>query len=163
MNEKDHLPLFGVGPIYAAAVVLCTLAGVLCRNASLLQSGKITALRIPLLILGIIFVLTGIFIWIQAAVVSKLDDNIVNNRLVTTGIYAWVRNPIYSAFMIICTGVLMMTGNLWLLILPFIYWWFMTALMKRTEEKWLLRQYGQEYEQYCKRVNRCWPWFPGTA
>ena len=28
------------------------------------------------------------------------------------------------------------------------------------EEKWLRDMYGKEYEDYCKRVNRCWPWLP---
>lgn len=35
----------------------------------------------------------------------------------------------------------------------------MTVLMKGTEEKWLLKLYGTEYSNYCKRVNRCIPWF----
>ena len=33
-------------------------------------------------------------------------------------------------------------------------------MMKRTEEKWLHDLYGAEYDTYCKRVNRTWPWFP---
>lgn len=36
----------------------------------------------------------------------------------------------------------------------------MTILMKETEEKWLAKLYGQEYRDYCKKVNRCLPWFP---
>lgn len=32
--------------------------------------------------------------------------------------------------------------------------------MKHTEEKWLAALYGREYADYCKRVNRCIPWFP---
>ncbi len=32
--------------------------------------------------------------------------------------------------------------------------------MKQTEEKWLLRQFGEEYAAYCKEVNRVIPWFP---
>lgn len=31
----------------------------------------------------------------------------------------------------------------------------MTVLMKNTEEKWLSKRYGSEYEAYCRRVNRC--------
>ena len=34
------------------------------------------------------------------------------------------------------------------------------GLMKATEEKWLSDLYGSEYGEYCKRVNRCWPWLP---
>ena len=33
-------------------------------------------------------------------------------------------------------------------------------MMKLTEEKWLSDLYGAEYDTYCKRVNRTWPWFP---
>ena len=82
------------------------------------------------------------------------------NRLVTTGAYALVRNPIYSAAMIACTGVILIVSNAWFFVLPFIYWLFMTVLMKATEEKWLRNLYGKKYDDYCKRVNRCWPWIP---
>ena len=74
--------------------------------------------------------------------------------------YALVRNPIYSAFLFFCTGALTIYGNLWLLTLPVLYWLFLTLLMKRTEEKWLKNLYGAEYEEYCRKVNRCIPWFP---
>ena len=50
--------------------------------------------------------------------------------------------------------------DLFFLILPFAYWLFLTILLKNTEEKWLRELYGKEYEEYCRRVNRCWPWFP---
>jgi len=56
--------------------------------------------------------------------------------------------------------VILMAGNLWFFILPFLYWGFMTVLMKHTEEKWLRDLYGAQYDEYCSRVNRCWPWFP---
>ena len=36
----------------------------------------------------------------------------------------------------------------------------MTIFLKNTEEKWLSELYGQEYLDYCKRVNRCIPWSP---
>lgn len=58
----------------------------------------------------------------------------------------------------ICTGIVFMHSNIVLMFLPFVYWLFMTILMKCTEEKWLLKLYGQEYIAYCKRVNRCIPW-----
>lgn len=161
MAKRDHLPLFGVGPLYVLCVVLLTVAAVLMRNMSFLASGKVGYFKVPMLVLGIIFIVLGVFIWILAVIVSKIDANIVKNQLVTSGVYAWVRNPIYSAFMIISTGVVLILGNLWFLFVPALDWIFMTVLMKFTEEKWLLKQYGKDYEEYCSRVNRCWPWFPG--
>lgn len=159
-KNQDHLPIYGVGPIYVLGIAALTAAAFFCRNLPALAGGKLDGARVPLTIIGIILIALGIFIWIQGAVVSKLDDHIEQNQLVTTGIYAWVRNPIYSAFMIICTGVILIIGNAWFFILPVIYWLFMTILMKNTEEKWLLKTYGKEYEDYCKRVNRCIPWPP---
>ncbi len=44
--------------------------------------------------------------------------------------------------------------------LPFVFWVLLTVMMQAAEEKWLLAQFGDEYKEYCKRVNRCIPWFP---
>lgn len=126
------------------------------KNISLLNN-EISALRIPLIIIGIVFILFGIYLWINAVIVCKLDDNIRSNKLVTTGVYAYVRNPIYSAVLLVCTGAIIIANNLYLLVLPVIYWTFLTILMKNTEEKWLLNLYGDEYVNYCKKVNRCIP------
>ena len=57
-------------------------------------------------------------------------------------------------------GVAMLWYNLWLMLLPFVFWWLMGFMMRHTEEKWLRRLYGAEYDAYCRRVNRTWPWFP---
>ena len=111
MNKnKNHLPLYGAGPVYVAGIITVTMAGILLIAA-------------------------GAVLWFLAVFRAKIDDGITNNRLVTDGVYALVRNPIYSAFLSVCTGTLMIYGNLWLLILSVLYWLFLTVLMKCTEEK----------------------------
>lgn len=160
MKKYEHLPIFGIGPVYVASILLPTIVAAILRNDHVFTSGRLVTLRIPLIIIGVLFIILSAFIWIQAVIVSKLDENIKKNHLVTSGVYAWVRNPIYSAFMILCTGVLLIAGNAWFFILPFIYWRLLTVLMKNTEEKWLQDMYGDEYIEYCKKVNRCWPWIP---
>ena len=156
--KNKHLPLYGPGPIYVSLIAALTVAAALARDLPAFTSGRLTALHPVLMILGIIFIAGGIALWIYAVPISKIDDGIKQNRLVTTGAYALVRNPIYSAAMIVCTGVLLILGNAWFFILPLLYWLLMTALMIATEEKWLKRLYGQAYDDYCKRTNRCWPW-----
>ncbi len=159
-KSKDHLPMYGVGPIYVYTIAAFTAAAYFCRNLQTLSGGNIKSSKLPLIIIGAIMIIVGIYMWIQAVVISKVGKGIEENKLITTGVYAWVRNPIYSAFMILCSGVIMMIGNVYFFILPFVYWMFMTVLMKNTEEVWLSDLYGKEYEEYCKRVNRCVPWFP---
>lgn len=159
MNKKEHLPILGVGPIYVLVIITCTIVGIVLSATGLLPYRKIDALKIPFMILGVILIIIGIYFWVSANFQSKLDSNIRSNTLIITGVYAYVRNPIYSAFMLGCTGVILIADNILLLVLPVFYWLFMTVLMKNTEEKWLRDLYGEEYLEYCKRVNRCIPWF----
>lgn len=102
--------------------------------------------KLPFLILGILFILSGIAVWITALILAKIDDGIKSNTLVTHGIYACCRNPIYTAILFVNTGALHIANNLWLLILPLFYWAFMTVLMKNTEEKWLYEMFDEAYK-----------------
>ncbi|MDU2293946.1 MAG: isoprenylcysteine carboxylmethyltransferase family protein [Peptococcus niger] len=160
MKKYEHLPIFGIGPAYVVSILLLTMIAVILKNNHVFTSGRLITLRIPFTIVGAVFIILAVFLWIQAVIVSKLGENIKKNHLVTSGVYAWVRNPIYSAFMILCTGVLLIAGNAWFFVFPFIYWGLLTVLMKNTEEKWLKDMYGDEYLEYCKNVNRCLPWIP---
>lgn len=47
MKKKEHLPLTGVGPIYVAIIIACTVAGIAASRTELLQSGRIDGLKIP--------------------------------------------------------------------------------------------------------------------
>ena len=156
-KKREHLPIYGVGAIYGVSIVLITVLGIVLSLNGLLDLGKVSFLKIPFVILGIVIALFGFWVWYSAA--FRIDKYITRNKLCTDGIYAWVRNPCYSGIMLLCTGTLFMANNLILLILPLIYWIFMTILMKNTEEKWLYELFGEEYKEYCRRVNRCIP-FP---
>ncbi|MCM1388374.1 MAG: isoprenylcysteine carboxylmethyltransferase family protein [Bacillus sp. (in: Bacteria)] len=158
MSMKKHLPMMGVGPVYGAVIIAVTVIAVIAGRSMTFAKGRVDFLKIPLFIIGVLLILLGVYLWAGAMFQSKIDSHIVENNLATTGVYALVRNPIYSAFMFFCTGVLMMAGNLFFLPLFFFYWIFMAVLMKCTEEKWLKDLYGREYEEYCSRVNRCIPW-----
>ena len=80
-----------------------------------------------------------------------------NNHLVTTGIYGIVRHPIYAAFLYAITGLIFIANNLILIILPVIYWLILSLAMIKTEEKWLIDLYGDDYLNYSKKVNRFIP------
>lgn len=162
-KEDKKLPMYGVGPLYVAVIIAITVAGILLHCFHVLRSGEIgiSAVRILFYVLGTLLILFGIAIWVIAVIVNKIDKSIENNELKTTGVYAVVRNPIYTAFMFACTGALLCCTNWWLLIAPVIFYIYLTVLMICTEEKWLYAMFGEEYKAYCKRVNRCIPWFPG--
>ena len=160
MKEKSHLPLFGVGPVIIAFQVLLTAIGVIASYRGYFAIGKIDALNIPLKIIGVGLVISGFYLNYSAKHKSKLFEMVAENRLITTGVYGIVRNPVYSAVFLACTGAVCIANHLILFLIPVICWAYMTIFLKLTEEKWLTDLYGQEYLEYCKKVNRCIPWFP---
>ncbi len=109
-------------------------------------------------IIGSIFRLNGIIIWSKAALGEKgITKYIAQEKLRTDGVYTIVKHPLYTGHAIALTGIALFFHNFFSLLLPFIYFVFLTILMKNTEEKWLLDKFGKEYEDYCKNVNLCIP------
>ena len=80
------------------------------------------------------------------------------DRIVDTGIYRWVRNPMYLGHMIFLGGVALLLGSwiaaiVWLAHLP----WF--DARAREDERHLAERFGEPYRDYCRRVKR---WIPGV-
>lgn len=159
-KSKPHLPIMGVGPVYVISIILLSILAMIA-DKTLLHLPRPTSalLEIFLFIVGLLFILSGLLIYFLA-IKAKITRSIKENTLVTHGVYSVVRNPIYSAWLFICTGTLFLYGNPYLALLLFsIFWLSLTILMKHTEEKWLTKLYGEAYLEYCKKVNRCFPWF----
>jgi protein-S-isoprenylcysteine O-methyltransferase Ste14 len=75
------------------------------------------------------------------------------DKLVTTGVFAWSRNPIYVAFFLVLVGQFLVFPN-WV---PLVYLFAGTWLFHRQvlrEEEFMRQQYGEEYAAYCRRVRR---------
>lgn len=107
---------------------------------------------------GVFLIALGITIWFIGAMRSDMDENITENKLKTDGIYAWVRNPMYTGWWFATVGVTFMWHNMLLVPMILVDWMILTIVLMNTEEKWLLDVYGEEYAEYKKRVNRCIPW-----
>jgi protein-S-isoprenylcysteine O-methyltransferase Ste14 len=75
------------------------------------------------------------------------------DRLITDGAFAFSRNPIYVAFIMMATGQFLILPNVILLI----YILAAAALVHRQvlrEEEFLRGHYGQAHADYCSRVRR---------
>ena len=161
MEDSDKaLPVLGIGPFYLLSCLILMLIGFKIKNNQLFKIGDISKMKTPLILVGAIFIVVGVAVWIYAVIIQKISEEIKNGKLITKGIYSFVRNPIYTAFIFVFTGILIMGSNLFLLILPILFWINLTVILKLTEEKWLLEKFGDEYVDYCKVVNRIIPWFP---
>ena len=159
-KEGQKLPLFGVGPYIIYGIAMLNIIGIILF-AYVFKIGILEApWTLIFRVIGVLLTAAGIAVWYIGALRSDMDESITENKLQTKGIYAWVRNPMYSGWWIALTGILLMWHNVWMLILPVIDWVIMTVALINTEEKWLTDLYGSEYEEYKRKVNRCIPWPP---
>jgi protein-S-isoprenylcysteine O-methyltransferase Ste14 len=76
-----------------------------------------------------------------------------SGKLITTGIFALSRNPIYVAFVSVLLGQFLAFPKWIMLVYLAAGIWLMHRQVLR-EEKFLRKQYGEEYAEYCKRVRR---------
>jgi len=74
-------------------------------------------------------------------------------KLVTTGMFAISRNPIYVCFMLFFSGLFFIHHNIVIAAAVVI---FSLAIHRQVlrEENFLIQYYGPEYEDYCKKVKR---------
>jgi protein-S-isoprenylcysteine O-methyltransferase Ste14 len=78
-------------------------------------------------------------------------------RLVVTGLYRHVRNPMYVAVSLLVFGQGLLFGSLRLLDYGLMVWLGFFAFVLLYEEPALRRKFGKEYEEYCNHVPR---WVP---
>lgn len=96
MKEGQKLSLFGVGPYIVYGMAMVNLIGIILFGyvfkIGILDSPWILIFRI----IGGLLIVLGVAVWFIGAVKSDMDEAITENKLQTKGIYAWVRNPMYS-------------------------------------------------------------------
>lgn len=77
--------------------------------------------------------------------------------LVTAGIFARSRNPIYLGLALVAIGSFLVLGRLVSLLVAVVFLVYFPGLVRR-EEQFLARHYGEAYRIYSERVGRWWTW-----
>ena len=76
------------------------------------------------------------------------------DKLVTDGPYAFRRNPIYLADVLILFGVAELTKNIWFVVLAAVFAVLVTWLAILPEERHLEARFGDEFRNYKARTRR---------
>jgi len=111
--------------------------------------------------IGVVVVMLGICITILARLSFKRAETNVapwkpTTKIVSTGIFAYTRNPFYVAFCLISIGIGTFFNSIWILLsfIPSAVIIYYTAIKK--EEAYLEEKFGEEYVHYKNKVRR---WF----
>ena len=104
---------------------------------------------------GYLILIPGLILWGSA--VTQLLMGFSKGKLVTTGAYGVVRNPIYSSvtFFILPAIALMTLSWVYLIVSVFLYVGVMIFI--GTEEQQLTHAFGRQYEEYMASVDRLVP------
>jgi protein-S-isoprenylcysteine O-methyltransferase Ste14 len=111
-----------------------------------------------LIVLGEAIRLSGVA---AAGTVTRRRSRTVQ-RLVTYGIFAWMRNPLYVGNFLIWMGFTVISGVLWFIPVAVVLFAIEYTLIVRYEEGVLESIFGQEYLRYKGRTPRWIPRPPGT-
>jgi protein-S-isoprenylcysteine O-methyltransferase Ste14 len=101
----------------------------------------------PILLMGILLIARGL------VVVNDINiEKPVN--LITTGPYAFSRNPMYLAWTMIYLAIALLVNTWWLIVLLPVLILYTHYFVVAREEEQLERLFGEEYRQYRAKVRR---------
>ena len=76
------------------------------------------------------------------------------NKLVTSGIYKYSRNPMYLGLLMILTSSSIFYLNIYSITTPFFFYWWITKFQIKREEIFLTDKFGKEYLSYKTKTRR---------
>ena len=114
------------------------------------------ALAAALILGGVIPLLESIVRFVRVGR-GTLMPNVPTERLVATGLYRFVRNPMYVGDLMVLAGEALLFRSWGLALYSAVIWQVLDQFIRRYEEPTLLRRHGEEYTRYCEQVYR---WLP---
>lgn len=89
--------------------------------------------------------------------ISRTRSQSTGQKLIIEGPFAYVRNPLYVANFLITLGFTVFGGLIWLIGLTVLLFAVQYFFIVRYEENLLSAKFGEEYEEYLRKVPR---WIP---
>ena len=136
-------------------LILCVLGGWLFEKWSSLPfiSGPLRwILGSWWILLGLGLVASAVFSFKKAQ--TALPPWKTTSALVTTGIFRFLRNPIYLGFIFLGVGLGFYLNSIWVLLAQIDLFLLYRFYVIPKEEAYLQSKFGKEYQSYCAKVKR---------
>ena len=111
---------------------------------------------IGLIVLGLIPLLESVVRFVRVGR-GTLMPTVPTERLVISGLYRSVRNPMYVGDLMVLAGEAVLFRSGWMVLYAALVWLVLDQFIRRYEEPTLQRRHGAEYLRYCEQVQRWWP------
>jgi protein-S-isoprenylcysteine O-methyltransferase Ste14 len=149
------MSVLGIGPILAIVGGATTALVILVQALWGVQIGLDPPWAQITQVLGILLGVMGILFWGIGAV--AVERAFKSHRLVTTGVFRFCRNPLYSAFILFIVPAVAFFANNLLFLLASATMFVAFKLQIRKEEDYLAKEFGPEYERYMIEVGQLVP------
>ena len=104
---------------------------------------------------GYVLLLPGLILWASAGI--QLMTGFSKGKLVTSGAYGVVRNPIYSSVTVFILPAVALMTMTWVYLIVSIFLYIGVMIFIGTEEQQLTNAFGKRYEEYMASVDRLVP------
>jgi protein-S-isoprenylcysteine O-methyltransferase Ste14 len=146
-----RMTIFGVGPLVVSSGIVTILAA---WWATYRYGGIFVVNFVPYWVLtaiGIALVGTGAGVIAISAV--TIYRGFYGGRLVTTGPYAWSRNPIYAAYILLIVPGIALLCKAWLILAASGVMYCVFKLAIGRETAFLREKFGNDFTRYQSSVN----------
>jgi protein-S-isoprenylcysteine O-methyltransferase Ste14 len=111
---------------------------------------------------GVIILIIGGFVTVFGrAQLSKYGSGVLriknDHRLITTGIFSYIRHPVYTGGLMGIIGIYLSFRSIIMLFVVSTLYFFVIRHRLLFEEQLLLKKFGEEYRNYMKRTKRLFP------
>ncbi len=149
MDKKDFfIPPFALLLFY---IVFSSAVGLPEIGTELFHNTWLSRVGAGICIMGIVLFVYALISFGKSFRVGLDED--CPGELITSGAFSISRNPIYTAFGLVLTGIFLIIPN-WLILVYVLagIWLFNRQILR--EEASLKKIYGAKYVEYCNRVRR---------
>ena len=130
--------------------------------ANYFSSKKIDLIHLPnqdlisilILLIGMLILINPIFKFIKSKTTIDPIKFKKVNKLITTGIYKYSRNPMYLGLLMIVTSTSLFYLNIISITTPFLFYFWINRFQIKREEIFLTEKFGKEYLLYKTKTRR---------
>ena len=112
------------------------------------------SISILILLVGTIILINPVFKFIKSKTTVNPVKFVNVNKLVTSGIYKYSRNPMYLGMILIIISTSIFYLNYYSMLTPFIFYFWINRFQIKREEIFLKEKFGKEYLSYISKTRR---------
>ena len=139
-------------PILVLALVISNFFS--SKKTDLIHLPNQDLISIILLLIGVLILTNPIFKFIKSKTTIDPIKFKKVNKLITSGIYKYSRNPMYLGLLMIVISTSIFYLNIFSITTPFLFYCWINRFQIKREEIFLAEKFGKEYMSYKTKTRR---------